>query len=243
MKFYDVSNTENSLVHECWDLCDATITDYPLASVTRRFNIALGEIGSAIINADGTHQYDDTNYTDNNRGPGNLVEGQEKYSFASEYLQIEAIDILGLDGVYHRIKPIDPNDDMEQSLDEIYGVDSSGNPNKGFPEVFDIVGDTIRLYPAPTATAVTLASGLRITFKREPSFFTVTDTTKEPGIAINHSVLAYKSAIPYCAKYKPDRVTFLRDEVARMTKEIIDHYCFREKTRPAQITMKEKSFE
>lgn len=243
MQFYNTSNPENSLVHECWALVDADITSYPLATVTRRMNIALEELAGLIINADGTWQYDDTNHTDHPVGKGTLVEGQQDYSFASEYLQIEAVDYLGLDNVYHRLAPLDMHDFKDQSPDEYFGM-TSGSPTTGTPEYFDANGDTIRLYPAPSATFCTLASGLRVWFKRAPDLFATTDTTQQPGLPSSyHSLLSYKAALPYAAIYKQDRVPYLRDTIATMTKELIESYCHREKSRPARMTMSEISFD
>jgi hypothetical protein len=254
MQYYRTDATENSLVHECWSLCDANITSYPLADVTRRFNIAYEELVGLIINADGTWQYDDQNYTDHPVGTGTLVEGQQDYAFASEYLQIESVDVLGKDLIYHRLTPVDQHDLKDQSLEEMYGVDSSGNPLKGMPETFDQNGDTIRLYPSPTSTNVTLTAGLRVTFKRAPSLFAVTDTTKVPGLPSSfHSILSYKASLPYNSLYHPERVDYIRRTIGSsderspfyggMTKELIDSYCQREKARPAQMTMSEKSYQ
>lgn len=251
MNFYRTDATENSLVHECWRLCDATITDYPLADVTRRFNIALEELAGLIVNSDGTWQYDDTNHSDNPIGKGTLVEGQQSYSFASEYLQIEQVEILK-GGIYYKLMPIDRHDLQDQTLDEYFGVESDGSPKKGTPEYFDQNGDTIRLYPSPSATDVTLTNGMRVWFKRAPSLFAVTDTTKEPGLPSSyHSILAYKASLPYCALYKPERVPYLLKTIGNsetgqetgMIKGILDSYRFREKARPARMTMSERSFE
>jgi hypothetical protein len=237
MQIYNTTNTENSLVHEAWALVDADITSYPLATVIRRFNIAYEELVGDIINADGVWQYDDTNYTDHPRGKGTLVEGQQDYAFSSEYLQIESVEIMDTAKVHRKIRMVDQNDTRDRGLDETYGVDSSGNPLTGFPEVFDINGDTIRLYPAPTATDCTLTNGLRVNFKRAPDLFTVSDTTQQPGLPSSyHSILAYKAALPYAAIYKKDRVVYLTNEITRLHKAVIDHYTNRDKMRDANIT-------
>jgi hypothetical protein len=110
--------------------------------------------------------------------------------------------------------------------------------------VFDINGDTIRLYPAPTATSCTLASGLRVSFKRAPDLFTVSDTTQQPGLPSSyHAILAYKAALPYAAIYKKDRVVYLTNEITRLHKAVIDHYTHRDKMRDANITTHCTSFE
>ena len=140
-------------------LSDADTTSYPAADLLRRVNSALEELVGDIINADGTFQYDDTNYSDSPVGTATLIEGQEAYSFASEYLQIEAIEILDTasPAVYYKLRAIDRNELGDLSTEQYFGLTSGGDPAKGKPEYFDLVGDTIRLYPAPAATAVTLA--------------------------------------------------------------------------------------
>ncbi len=243
MQYYNTTNTYNSLVHECWKLCDADITSYPLADVTRRFNIALEELVGMIINADGTWQFDDTNLTDAPRAKGTLVEGQEYYTFASDFLQIEAVDILDLNTQYVRLYPYDPQDHEGQSPDEYWGVDSSGNPLTGIPECYDIKGDSIRLYPVPSATYCTLANGIRVSFKRTADLFTDTDTTQEPGLpSTHHALLAYMAAISHNEVYHPQRIARQEKKIDEMKKTLLVHYAFREKNRRGIITTKSRRF-
>ena len=243
MQFYNTTNTENSLVHECWKLCDADITSYPLADVTRRFNMALEELIGEIIVADGNYQYDDTNHTDLPVGIGNLVEGQQAYSFASEYLVIEGIDILNTSSQYIRIYPIDRNELSGMSVDEYFGVDSSGDPITGSPTHYDIKGDTIRLYPAPTATDVTLTSGIKIHFKRTADLFAVTDTTQEPGLpSPYHKILPYMAAIPYNESYHPQRVPIQERRVEILRSKMMEFFSLRDKDTRYVITGKRRAF-
>ncbi len=239
--------TISDINQEARDLVDADTTSYTAATLLRRINTAYETVVGWIINADGTFQFDDSNYTDAPRGTGTLVEGQEFYSFTAAYLDVEAIDILDTDNVYRRIKNIDLNDLGGISPAEYFGVDSSGNPTKGFPEYYDIQGNFIRLYPAPTSTQVTLTNGLRVWFKRTASLYTsaeVTTGTKVPGFASPfHVILAYMAAIPYAMSYKPNRVPLFEKRVDEMKKEIIKHYGHRELDRrkvikPARISIK-----
>src|SRR3990167_8472048 len=164
MQVYNTSSTENSLIHEAWDFLDADITSYPLAKVFRRFNMALEKLVGIAINTDGVFEYDDTNYTSLPVGTGTLVEGQESYSFASEYLKIKRVKVKDTDLQWRLLKQIDQSDLQASgmTIEEYFGLDSSGNPEKAFPTHYDILGDTIRLYPAPTSTSVTLTAGLKI---------------------------------------------------------------------------------
>lgn len=233
---------------EIRDLCDADTTSLTNATLLRRVNTAYETVIAWIITADGTWQFDDTNYTDHPRGTGTLVEGREDYSFASEYLDIEAIEILNdsSPAKYVRIKPLDHSMLGDLSPEEYFGLTAAGNAMTGFPEWYDKNGDTIRLYPAPTSTEVTLASGIRVWFKRTADLFTsaqVTTGTKEPGFASPfHVILAYMAAIPYCMAYKKDRVALYKNEVEQMKKDLLKFYGHREADKRKVMTMAPISF-
>lgn len=236
--------TISDINSEARALCDADTTSYTAADLLRRVNSALEELVSMIINADGTWQYDDTNYTDSPVGTGNLVEGQEAYTFAADYLQVEAIEVLDTasPATYRRLKPLDKGELGDLSTEEYFGLTSAGNPQTGFPEYFDQVGDTFRLYPAPTSTVVTLTAGVKVYFKRTASIYTsaeVTTGTKEPGLPSTHHVLlAYMAAVPYCMSYKKDRVAWLEKKIDSMKKTLLAHYAHREKAKRKIMSMR-----
>ena len=214
------------LNQEARDLCDATTTSYTAATLLRRVNSALETLVGKIIGVSGTWDYDDTNYTDLPIGKGTLVEGQSSYTFAVNYLQIKNIKVLDIDGTSWRL--LYPTDQSQEgwALENDLLTD-------GFPYKYDKVGDTINLYPAPTAANVTLASGIKIEFKRTASLFTsgqVTTGTKEPGIASPwHITIAKMAALPYCKSYKKDRVTQLERDIAVETASMLKHYGQRER--------------
>lgn len=238
--------TITDIVAEARALCDADTTSYTAATMLRRVNSALEELVGMIINADGSWQFDDTNHDDLPRGKGNLVDGQESYTFTSDYLQIEEISILDKNSLYRKIKPFDPADFDGMTADEYWGVDSSGDPNKGMPEVYDIKGDSIRLYPAPDTNVVTLTNGIRVSFKRTADLYTSAEVitgTKEPGLpSTHHSILSYMAAIPYCMKFHPKRVSWLEKKVDEMKRTLLEHYASREKDRRTIITPKRRPF-
>lgn len=219
--------TNLDIVSEIDSLCDSDSTSYPIAAKTRRVNAAYEELIGEIINADGTWQYDDTNHTDLPVGTATLGEAKESYSFASEYLQIEQVKVLNVNGDWMIVKPFDPRD-LETTgiaVEEYFGA-------TGLPEYYDILGDTIRLYPAPTETSVTLSAGLKVHFKRTADLFTTTDTTQQPGLpSTHHILLSYMASIPYCMSYKKDRVPWLAKKTDDMKKTLLAHYGQREKDR------------
>src|SRR3990167_1779199 len=220
---------------EARSLRDADTTSYIAADLLRRVNTGLETLVGKIINADGTWEYDDTNYTDLPVGTGTLVEAQESYSFSSEYLQVQAIKVKDVNGNWNIVENIDQFNDISGiAIEEYFSA-------TGLPLYYDILGDTIRLYPAPTSTVVTLASGLKIHFKRTADLFTsaqVTTGTKEPGLpSPYHVLLSYFAAIPYCALYKKDRVAWLEKKWDEGILEVIKHYSHREKDRRKIMTM------
>jgi len=209
----DSSETNGQdLVSMINDFCDSNATSYPIASKVRNGNTGYEKLIGKILEADGDWQWDDTNFTDLPRGTGTLVEGQETYSFASEYLNILMVEVLvdSSPDVFRKLKPLDSLDLGELSPEEYFGQESNGDPKKGMPEYYDKVGDTIILYPAPAATSVTLASGLRVWFQRTADLFTTTDTSQEPGIpSPYHHLIAVWASIPFNMKYHPERVPWL----------------------------------
>ena len=229
--------TNQDLVSEVNDLCDSDSTSYPTAAKRRRMNTALETLIGKVISADGTWEYDDTNYTTSPRGTATLVEGQEQYSFSSEYLEVTEIDVLTTTaGVWRRVKSLSRDDLKGLTTEEYFGV-TSGNPNTGLPEYYDIEGDSIRLFPAPTSTYVTLAGGLRVSFKRTADLFVDGDTTQEPGLpSPYHILLAYYAAIPYCAIYKQDRVAWLEKKWDEGIKDLIKFFSHRDHDRRKIMT-------
>lgn len=233
------------IVSEINALCDSNSTSYPIADKVRRVNAALENLIGKLLGSDGTWQWDDTNYTTVPRGTGNLVEGQESYSFASEYLQIEHVDVLidSSPDMWRRLKPLDREELGNLTTEEYFGLTSAGNPRTGTPEYFDIDGDSIRIFPAPTSTAVTLTAGLRISFRRTADLLTTTDTTQEPGLpSPYHITLAYMAAIPYCMVYKKDRVALYQLKVNEDIKDMLKFFGKREKSKRKIMTMKEISY-
>lgn len=239
----DAHATNQDIVSFIDDLCDTTNTSYTLEAKVRAINTGYEELVGRIIVADGTWQFDDTNYTDLPKGTGLLVEAQENYSFSSDYLSIEAIEILDTNNLYRRIKPLDHKELGGKSPREFFGATSSGGPAIGFPRYFDQVGDTITLYPAPTSTEVTLSAGLQVWFKRTVDLFTTSDTTQAPAFPSSyHSILAYIGAMPYCMKYKQERVGLYQKKIDEMTRDLLAFYGLREKARTKHMVSEPISF-
>lgn len=215
-------------------LCDADSTSYTDATLLRRINDAYEAVVGVIIGCDGLWQFDDTNFTDFPVGTTTLINSQNDYAFDATMIEIERVEVKDISGIWQILYPIDKSQ-ISGAIDEFYKTD-------GLPLYYDKQGASILLYPAPdNGVSVTLASGLKVYFKRTASIFTaaeVTTGTKQPGFAsLFHYLLSYKAALPYALSYKKDRVPILMAEIAKREKELVKHYSRREQDRRKQITM------
>ena len=216
-------------------ICEGTSSTDLLddATLLRRVNRAYEEIVALIQGCDGLWQFDDTNYTDFPEGTTTLVASQSDYTFAADVLEVEGVSVLDSGGNWQKLIPIDESQ---------MGVDPAEfSPTAGLPVYYDKKGRSIILYPAPASGSVTLASGLKVFFKRTASVYTsaeVTTGTKQPGFAVAyHLLLVYKASLAYCVAYKPKIVPFITSEITRLEEGIGKHYGRREQDRRKRLTM------
>lgn len=218
----------DSIVSEIDSLCDSDSTSYPIADKTRRVNIALDEVVSIILEADGRWEFDGSNLTDLPIATTTLVDAQQDYAFASELLMLERVEVKDSTGTYHKLIPISQSD-IDVALTEYKSSD-------GMPTHYDKIGNSIFLYPAPATASVTVSQGLKVYFKRNVDKFTTADTTQAPGFASPfHSILAYMASIPYCMTYKQDRVGMYENKVLQIKDSIKSFYSRRSKDEVARL--------
>lgn len=198
MQFSDTS-TYNGLIQECetWLFGNdyGAIADNAklLATFTRLLNNGLDEVTASIMEVDGRWQYDDSNYTDFPIATTTLVDAQQDYQLSVSHIKILGVEIKKADGDYYTLSPLDLQDIRRKGLSITEFMDE-----KGLPIYYDKQGDSLVLYPAPDATQVTTAAGLKVFFQREPDYFEAGDTTKKPGIpSLFHDI----PALFACAKY------------------------------------------
>lgn len=213
-------------------LCDADSTSYPDAVLLRRVNQAYEDIVGKLLQVDGRWQFDDSNYTDLPIGTTNMVDSQQDYAFDVRFLSVERVECLDNAGIWHELTPID-KEDIDVAMSEYLKT-------PGMPVQYDKQGESIILYPAPSAASTTLTSGLKVHYQRTASVFTsaeVTTGTKAPGFPSPwHMILAYKAAIPFCMSYKKDRVPLYQRYVDEMEKDLLKHESKRSRDEQTDIT-------
>lgn len=174
------SDTTNNLggVQQVRSMMGVDATQYSTWKIVNSFNHYLDTCTGYLIGNDRRFQWDDTNHTKLPEGTTNLVANQSDYSFLTDeqgnrILTLTRIDVLKEDGHYEKLTLID-QEDISGALPEYLN-------QAGIPQYYDKIADNIiRLYPKPSAS---ITSGIKFYFQRSPSYFTASDTTKEPGVS------------------------------------------------------------
>lgn len=215
------------------DLCDADATSYPDAILLLHTNAAYEETVGDILGFDGLWQFDDSRFTDFPIGTTTLVNAQGDYAFDVSHLEIERVEVKDQSGIWHELNPID--------ISQIEGAIGEYQKNPGLPYEYDKQGSSLLLYPAPATGSVTLIGGLKVYFQRTAAVFTsaeVTTGTAVPGfVSTCHYILSYKAAVPYCMKYKKDRLPGLFLKIEDFNKRLKTFYSRREKDRRKVLSM------
>lgn len=228
---YSDSSTNAGIVEEARYFVSANTTSYPIADITRNVNRWFDKAVSLIFNADNVWQWDDANYTSYPIATTALVSGQNDYVFDVSHLRIERIEVKDSAGNWTKLRHLDRKQ-IPNAVDEF--MDSNS-----IPTYYDVTSNSVFLYPAPNYSQ---AASLKIYFQRKGSYFTTTDTTKEPGFAeIFHRYLSLGAAYDYALKNGMNNKRDLRSEIVVMESDIIKFYSRREDAHRRKMLPKFKS--
>lgn len=181
-------------------------------------NDHLNRVHVNILRSQDEWDYDDKNNSDLPILTADLVASQQYYTLPSGILDLKRLEI-SFDGTnFKRMSPLDIN---ERRLDTANISDFSQTE-----PYYDIVsGDTIAIYPVPTAN---VTSGLKVWISRTPVEFTsaeLTTGTKEPGFdSLFHQLLAYGPAIDFCIARNLPQYSTLKSAYGEMMSSLMNHY-------------------
>ena len=152
-------------------------TQWPTVKIANSVNNWHDTVTGYALGADRRFQWDDTNHTKLPEGTAPMTINVSDYSFLTDEQGNRILNLIGIsrleNGVYVPLEAVDRND---PNIDlATFGTGS------GTPTMYDKIADNIiRLDVKPSAT---VAAGLKFYFQRVGSYFTASDTTKEPGVA------------------------------------------------------------
>lgn len=202
-------------------------TSYPDTDLERNLNQWYKTAVVWIWKASGLWEYDDSNKSTLPEATTDLVDGQQDYPIPSDALRIHDVEVKNNSGDWHELPQIDKS--------EIPGGVSEYFDEDGFPKYYDLLGDSIELYPAPDASEVTTASGLRLHVSRSVDALSVSGDT--PGFDSSfHKILSRGAAVDYTLKSR-DRTkqSDLRNELSGLREDLLSEYSRRNKDRKTRI--------
>lgn len=220
-----------------------------LATFTRLLNEALNQVATLVMQSDNRWQWDDINNTDLSIATTSLVttlgSEQQDYTFDVSFLKINRVEVLDSTGAWTLLRPIDQADVYDQSLTDFL-------KEPGMPQYYDKIGNSVFLYPKPLDTAVTAQNGLKVWFQRPPSYFTASDTTKEPGInSLFHRLVSTIASLDYATTnsmpiaggvMRGGYKTGLLAKVDELKQDLVDSYALRNKDDHARVSAKKYNF-
>lgn len=181
--------------------------------INRRLDRALGMLGAGSR----LSQTDDTNYSEHPFSLFDIVEDQHDYEFLTDedgnaITDITAV-LIKIDDTFKKLDKVTlDNDDAELIM--------SPNAKPGTPYRYLERNNTIFLDPVPNYA---LTDGAKLFYKRVPSYFTTSDTTKQPGIPVQfHEMLAVGSAYDWLLVHKSNaqvEITRVEAELDRLERE------------------------
>ena len=207
-----------------------------LKRFTTYINTAKERVITKILASDTRWQFDDNNYVDYPIGFTNLISGQQSYVLPPSQLKTLSIEVLDSNGNYKVVKPIDQRDLSNNGIAPTEFLKTNGTP-----QFYDIIADSIFLYPAPDSD---IASGLKSRFQRGTNEYIYTDTTKETGIASNFdSLIPTIASYEYCKDSEMDsKANRLKGDILEQETDLQDFYAKRDKDDKPRLTARTKNY-
>lgn len=191
-------------------------------------NNALERVVSLIERSDGRWQYDDSNNTDLAIATTPLVANQQDYTLSISHLQITRAEYQDNSPTpqWHKLYPIDQQDAYSRA------ITPATSATYGAPYFYDKIGASIFLYtstmgPAPNFSQ---AASLKLWFKRTPSYFLTSDTTKSPGFnALYHELIPLWIAYNYAIANGKKNGAAIMQKIVLLEDALADDYSVRDK--------------
>lgn len=209
-------------------LTSSNISSFPDANLVIEANNALDRVTSLIMQSDGRWEWDDENNTDLPIATTSLVAGQQDYSLAITHLQITRVEIQDNSSTpkWHKLVPIDQKDAFQQAITP--GVAAT----YGFPTYYDKLGNSLFLYGPGLEGApnYSQAASLKVYFKRPPSYFVTSDTTKSPGFnSLYHELIPLWVAYNYALANGKENGALIMQQIQLKEDALHDDYMQRDK--------------
>lgn len=209
-------------------LTSTNLNSFPDATLVVEANNALDRVTSLIMQSDGRWEWDDQNNTDLPIATTALVSGQQDYSLAVTHLQLTRVEIQDNNPTpkWHKLIPMDQKDAYQQAITP--GAAST----YGFPTYYDKLGSSVFLYGPGLEGApnYSQAASLKLYFKRPPSYFLTSDTTKTPGFnSLYHELVPLWISYNYALANGKENANLLMQQIVLKEASLQADYAIRDK--------------
>lgn len=239
MKFIDTSSQHDSLYHYTTFLLGKSVTDttsFPPSDWTRSAIVYYRKAAYYIWKNTSGWEFDDSAYTsDLPIATTTLVDQQQNYSIPTNALDIERVEVKGSDGTYVLLSRKNKEEITHHAMTQFYGT-------PGFPKYYDILGNSIFLYPAPAASVVTLVSGLKVYLARDISAPTIPTSYQSvatsPGFHIDfHPYISVGCALDYGVRsnYVKEKMDNLKALYTEYQTNMEYYYSQRDRAYPTKL--------
>ena len=236
------SGAAAGLIQDCENLLGMAATEISsdtalMKRFTKDINVYYRRVNSWIWDATGTWEYDDSNWTDLPISTTTIVDEQQDYEIPSTAQKVDKAEVLDINSNYQLLKPFDKSQIKNSSMSEFLET-------PGMPVYYDMVGNSIFLYPKPSTTYVTATKGLKIYYSRDIDEFAYTDTTTAPGFVVNfHRLLSLGASYDYCISYEiGTKANFLKGQINELVEELKKFYGSRHRDMKTKFTPKKRNY-
>jgi len=211
--------TLNDLKNDVYFLTNSSSATYLDDDLLRNLNRHYDDVVTLIWDSVGDWSFDDSNKPNLPIAVCNLVDGQQQYSLPTDARKIERVEVEDDEGNWVLLKPIDKSQ-ITVALDEYMST-------AGLPVKYNLIGENIFLYPAPSSSDVTLTKGLKIYVSR--SVTPLSASGDEPGFSSEfHRILSLGAAQDFCiANELASKEADLRREKERLMVQLKTFYAQR----------------
>lgn len=193
MMFNDLS-ASSGLCQDADFWVDTDATKYPLKHKARNATEWTRKVATWIWQADSDWKFDDSNMTTLPTATTTMTDSVQDISLPTNVFKVDRLEVKDSAGDWHIVKPVEQFNEKTEALSDLYST-------PGLPEFYDLDGNSIILYPAPSSTKCTLTDGLKLFLSRDIDAFTETDTTQQPGFsAYFHRAVSIGMAHDYAVK-------------------------------------------
>lgn len=211
-------------------LSGASVVDYTYQLRTVSLNKWIYQIQTWIWQAQDEWDFDENTSTDFPIATASLIANQDNYAMPITWAKVKRVE-LTYDGVnYHVASPLDAG--SRSTPTDTTSI--AANFSEEHP-YYDIVGNSIIVYPVPTATQ---AAGLKVFYDRLATAYTYTSEasneiltgTKSPGFDANfHDLVALGMAYDWRSAKLGDKN--LLTDIMAMKGDLQNHYGSKQKDR------------